>query len=184
MINKIALSGKLHSGKDTVASLLKGYFPNQFAISFATPMKQTVKAMVPEVPMEYLWGPSQLRDLIIPGLNLTSRKILTDLGKIGRLWDPDFWINRTMTMCQSALNDHDYIVITDLRFKNEMAALKKNDYFLVRIKRALGENESTDISEVDLDDVPESEFNFILDNTKDLENLRKEVERLSIILNQ
>lgn len=85
-----------------------------------------------------------------------------------------------------------HIICTDIRFKNELAYFKENNAFLIKIiapelnnERLLQESQGdphvlntiqTHISECDLDDIPNSEFNLVIHNhkNKDIHTLYSE----------
>lgn len=191
MIRKIALSGKANSGKSTIADILIKKLPDQEIkiFAFADPMKEIVQIIFPDVPSNVLWGPSNLRNTIIhnaledyndpKSLRLTCRRALLDIGKFGRKYNTYAWINATISKVNFFLdnNKNGIAIISDCRFKNELESIKKDDFFITRIVRENNLFNSTDISEIDLDDVPMTEFNHVLQNDK-LSDLEGKVDQL------
>src|ERR1700722_4549170 len=107
--HKIALFGKANSGKDTTANLIgttldikingkTAIYGNYELIAFATPIKRMLELMFPWASRKCLYGPSHLRNEILPysldrnGCPLTYRQALIDLGKLGRSYDEDHWV--------------------------------------------------------------------------------------------
>lgn len=180
----ITLAGKAKSGKTTIAEMLgKQLNPNDhYLFAFADPIKKMVQLMFPLVSERALWGPSELRETIIPGafdadLNpLTVRRACTDVGKLGRIYNIDLWANSTFDSITKIGSQTS--IIYDLRFKSEFRISQKNKAFLARVKRPGNTYASIDISETDLDDVSDDQFDFVLTNDCILEDLPKKVEEL------
>ncbi len=68
-------------------------------------------------------------------------------------------------------------IITDLRFQNEYKSLKDQGFKLIRVKR---ENHliSNDVSETEQDLIPDSGFDFIIENDNDIKFLDDESEKI------
>lgn len=191
---KLAISGKANSGKSTVATIVadKLFKSSSFDLSmktfaFADPMKEIVKIMFPQINKEWLWGPSALRSSNIPNAkdandhDLTCRQALLDLGKLGRSYNPNIWIDATIHSINNFLESvegNGIACISDVRFKNEFYALKRDGFFICRIKRTNNLHQSNDISEIDLDDISDSEFDFTIVNESSLQKLENEVDLL------
>lgn len=144
---KIAISGKMQAGKTTCADYLcDEYGFDKF--SFAEPLKQRLEAAgVPSV---------QIRRNKPP----LVRALMQVFGQVMREVDPGYWINQTL----EDLRHHqpEFVVVDDLRFRNEAEALRDLGWVLVRVERKgwppfLSEG-STDVSEVDLDDYDEWDY--------------------------
>lgn len=205
--NKLALSGKANSGKGTVSKIFEDKLSNCFTktqtFAFADPMKNIVKIMFPSISSEWLWGDSQLRSCKIPnakdsnGSDLTCRQCLLDLGKLGRSYQSNIWIDATLKLVNSFLSDHEYkgltflsdrgdpgffdrkiACINDVRFSNEFDALRKDGFFICRIVRPENVSKINDISEIDMDNIPDSKFDYVIVNDGPLTKLEKEVEIL------
>jgi hypothetical protein len=184
---KIAISGKANSGKNTVAQFLgtnlckKG--EDFKVLAFADPIKNMIMSMYPTTNPEILWGPSELRMTKVPGTNITFRQLLTDLGKLGRSYNVNVWIDATIAMANKYAEDNIKTILSDCRFSNELKAVKK-DFFLIRVVRpnnAYGKNiESKDISEIDLDGVPDSDFDEVIVNDCSLQELENKIKELVI----
>lgn len=185
---KIAISGKARSGKNTLAEIICSELENLYQdkapiiTAFADPIKKIAKNMFPDIDYQDLWGPSERRDAIIPsafnadGTPLTVRKLLLDIGKTGRVYNPNIWINATFSeveRCQKYIP-----IISDCRFANEFEALKNNNYFLIRIKRPQCDYVVKDISEIDLDNLPDSKFDYVILNDSSLDVLKQKIVNL------
>ena len=108
---------------------------------------------------------------------LTPRKILQLLGtECGRrIIHPDIWVNSTIS---EYTNEQNWI-ITDVRFPNEAAAIRERDGILIKIERPTDDLNATHESETALDNY---EFDYIIENTGTLEQLKKMVESLTKII--
>jgi len=192
MVNRIAISGKANTGKTTIAKHAKSYLEskdsqkyNTKLASFADPMKHIAKLMFPDILLETLWGPSENRERMVvgamnmeKGCPLAARQLLLDLGKFGREKSMDVWVNATLKPLEGAISKDKTIValIDDLRFRNEFDKCRTMGYTLIRIHRPNNQKIIDDISETDLDNVPNSAFDHIIYNDEDLDALTLKIE--------
>lgn len=105
---------------------------------------------------------------------VTVREALQKIGTdaLRDTFHPNVWVNALMTDYDS----DSHWVITDLRFKNEAAALEKvKNAFLVRVSRPGVEPVNNHPSEVDLDDYS---FSYVINNNGDTAQLILEVMSL------
>ena len=124
-------------------------------------------------------------EIIETKVNLTPRLLLQLLGtECGRnILHPNVWVNAT-------LNNYDYIqrwidvggkeyypnwIITDMRFLNEMEAVKKKGGITIRVNRNLEESKDQHESETELDN---AEFNYVIDNNGTIEELIEKVREI------
>lgn len=190
---KIAISGKANSGKNTLAGLIQsksGLETKTYA--FADPIKQIALKIFPFLDKNILWGPSYLRETKIPivegwGLDkddLTYRDILLKIGEQHKkMFGKDIWINSVFYQiknCASYDKKNNLTLISDVRFKNELQACKDNDFLLIRIKRdgIKRVNKENHISEVDLNDVYDDQFDIIIDNSAGINELSEQVNTI------
>ena len=161
----IIFSGKQYSGKDTAAKILMEAMPD---------FKRC--AMGDIIKIEY----AQAHGITYEEIEANKPKYrqgLIDLGNWGREQNPDYWLEKIIAQKGN-------IVVTDVRIKHEYEIFKKAGAVSIRVEaareirearggRLVGEN---DVTEVDLDDV--RDWNFLLDNNKDYETLRKNVLKI------
>lgn len=161
----IIFSGKQYSGKDTAAKILMELMPNFRRC-----------AMGDIIKIEYA-KKHGLTYEEIEANKAQYRQGLIDLGNWGRKQSPDYWLEKII----SQKGD---IVVTDVRIKHEYEVFKAAGAISIRVDatrdirearggKLVGEN---DVTEIDLDDV--EDWNFRIDNNKDYESLRQEVERV------
>ena len=185
---KIAICGQANSGKNTTANLIlqelaKKKNKDQLiskVIAFADPIKEIVLKMFPGAVKEFLYGRSELRSLKIPdavdtnGNSLTYRQSLIDIGTMGRKYNPNIWVNcfdKTYKdimvnnqILSSVGQETEALIVSDLRFREELDYLKKENFFIVKLLR----NEVTIInhkSETDQLGFKNEEFSSIINNT-------------------
>jgi dephospho-CoA kinase len=125
---RIALTGRMRSGKDSVADYLaRQYGFARFA--FGDGIRKVCHELFPD----------QFRD----GLNGASRKpraLLQGVGQAMRAFDPDVWINRTLNEVNDWLRVNTIVetvkpnvVICDLRQPNEYARLRTEGFVIIRV---------------------------------------------------
>ena len=166
MANKIiTFSGKQYSGKDTAAKILLDLMPSYRRY-----------AMGDIIKIEY--GKQQgLTYEEIEANKAQYRQGLIDLGNWGRSQSPDYWLEKI-------IEQEGNIVVTDVRIKHEYDIFKKAGAITIRVEaeryirearggKLIGED---DVTEVDLDDI--QDWDFVIDNNKDYETLRKSVLEL------
>lgn len=114
LILKIAVCGKIRSGKDTVAEhLVKEHKFTRFAFS-----EGVVKVGRVLFPNAFEGGKK-------------PRKLLQAIGQYMRNIDPNIWIDYTFRQMEYV--NANFTVISDLRQPNELLALKEDGFFIVRV---------------------------------------------------
>lgn len=183
---KIGISGKVNSGKNTLASFLAhNLMSNDHSkfeiLAFADKIKEIILQMFLNAQKECLFGPSELRKQPVPNLfecgnQVTHRDLLLKIGKMGRNFDENFWINHVDDKINRLKKQ--LVIISDARFANEFSYLKKNNFFLIRIRR----NESpniNDISETEQNIINDDQFDYVIDNSGTLQDLKDVVKTIS-----
>lgn len=155
----ILISGKAGSGKDfaasTLCSLLEKKERSYLVIHFADYLKMMCC-------LYFGWNGEKDK----PG-----RDLLQHVGNdVFRKNDQNFFadiVNKTVSAISTYL-DYDYIIIPDLRYKNELETIKNNfESYTIRVNRDgytsnLTDKQKNDISEISLDNY---DFDFIIENT-------------------
>lgn len=189
----IAISGKKNSGKNTLGKLLfkkfKKIHPKATCeyINFSDPIKKIVRIMFPDLPEKYLTGPSKYRNEIVEyarnlpsnGVGeLTVRQLLIDIGNgLGRKYNNHIWINAFANTFKKTKKSS-FVIVNDCRFANEFEHLHGNGFYMIRILRNGNSNDSQDSSEVEQDTIPDSDFDYIVNNDDDLKNLNKHASNI------
>ena len=158
----ITFSGKQYSGKDTAAKILMELMPDFRRC-----------AMGDIIKIEY----GKMHNISYEEIEANKPKYrqgLIDLGNWGRAQSPDYWLEKIIAQ-------EGNIVVTDVRIKHEYEVFKKAGAIAIRVEaerdirenrggKLIGEN---DVTEIDLDDI--QDWDYIIDNNKDYETLRKNV---------
>ena len=161
----IIFSGKQYSGKDTAAKILMEAMPDFRRC-----------AMGDIIKIEY----AKEHNLTFEEIEANKPKYrqgLIDLGNYGRSISPDYWLEKIVAQ-------EGNIVVTDVRIKHEYEVFKNAGAISIRVEasreirearggKLVGED---DITEVDLDNI--QDWDFVVDNNKDYETLRKNVLKI------
>ena len=107
---KIAIAGKMGSGKSTAAQYLQQINPQFQKFSFASKVKELGAGLF--------------------GMKSKDRSLLTSIGKKMRDIDPDVWANYTL---RESL-ESPYAVIDDLRHFNEYQILRKHGWKIIKLE--------------------------------------------------
>ena len=202
-MNIIGISGFAGSGKDTVSDFLLAN-PMVYKIAFADPIKNFAKEMW-DFSYNQLFGPSQYRTqpderylLNNEKGYLTSRHVLQGIGQAGRDLDQDVWARYGVEIAKKILQPgwrytkgklvHDpqmkpanAVIISDCRYSNELRYIKQSGGILIRVTRpgsGLQGEFGKHKSETEMSTISDLEFDFVINNTGTLEDLRKTVDNI------
>ena len=119
--------------------------------------------------------------------NSTLREVLQIVGT--ELLREGFNKNIHVASTMANIKDKDNVIITDMRFPNEMEAVKKRGGITIRVNRPCNicggsgyhkmscpvSKSGEHLSETSLD---KAEFDYIIDNNSDIESLIKKVKQI------
>jgi hypothetical protein len=139
----IGIIGRARSGKDTAGKWFvdgRGYR----RVAFADALKEAALKVDPIVDQR--WEGSQLVPLslarVVRGWGWEYakemrgvRRILQELGSAMRAVDPDIWIRPVLAKAIEANDAGVPVVVTDVRYPNEVEALKRGGFKLLHINR-------------------------------------------------
>ena len=171
----IGLGYKAKSGKDTLADILVSHH-GFTKLSFAAPLKQAVRVIF-GFSTEQIDGDQ--KETLDPFWNLTPRKVMQLFGNeaMKPVYGVDLWV-RTLAR-QLNILDKRHVVITDVRFLVEAAAVHQWGGILVRVDRD-GSGASHGVnkhpSEIELDSY--GRWDRVIDNNGSLEDLRLKAQEL------
>jgi hypothetical protein len=173
----ILISGKAGVGKDTVAQLLAQSFAEQ---GLKRPILYKFADKVKTIAYDMGWN--GIKDD-------RGRKLLQDIGRIGRLYDVDTWAKGVVNSAREDWPDYppDAIIISDWRFPNELDYCnKQGEYAVITIRVEAPDRESLkgtplyyDESENSLPSGISSLYRYIINNDMPLEDLQKCVDELA-----
>lgn len=172
----IGISGKLGSGKNTVASVISQLDSSFIEKAFAYKLKQIV-AVLASCPIEDTMT-QEGKNTFVEGFNLTIGEMLQKVGTnaLRDHFNENVWINALLIELRKAEGNY---IITDCRFKNEAKAIKDAGGILIRVERPvnpIAEKSNRDLthaSEVDLDDY--DGFDHVIINDGDLQSLQDKI---------
>lgn len=173
----IGLSGKIGSGKDTVAFIIQKHFGGTFIFekgSFAKRLKQTV-ALITNTTLEMN---EEGKNFIPDNMNFSLGQLQQIIGENFRKnIDENIWVNCCLGKREKESNIK---IITDVRYGNEVMEIEKRNGLILRIngdpqeirKKNLTNRNLNHISEIDLDDWS---FNHIIENNGTKKELKRKV---------
>ena len=171
----------------TIKDFIDGRGRETFEIKkFADKLKQRVALT---------WGIDRIKledrgfkNSIIPQLGITWRKIMQLEGEKMREINKDYWVNALFSDYSDFYNSMFSVrngykepknkwIITDVRFPNEVKAIKDRGGIVIRVNRNTSELSNHE-SETALDN---AKFDYIIDNNSDIRSLIEKVKNLDII---
>lgn len=125
----VGFAGQQGSGKDTCADFLRKDGFTKYA--FAKPLKQFCQDIF-DLSHDQLHGPD--REVIDPRYNMSPRTLLQKLGTdfFRNMIDFDFWVKYFQRW---AANTSDDIVVSDIRFANELNAVREMGGWVFLVRR-------------------------------------------------
>lgn len=112
MISKIALVGKMRSGKDTVADILSDYGYAEYKLG---------SGIGDVVEMLFVDGKH----------GLSNRELYQKIGQQMRKIDSEVWIKKLLRRIE--VNNPKLVVVSDVRQKNEEIALRAAGFTIVKV---------------------------------------------------
>ena len=158
----IGISGKMYSGKSTVADILRWSYPELGFIDkpFAGPLKKSLASLFNEDIENFYNQDFKNKHNLLP--NITAREVMQKYGQAMRNIYKDFWVYLNLKDYKQEEN----WVIPDVRFRNEADAIRDLGGVIIRVesKRAIASN---DVSETALDNYDGFHLIITNDGTKD-----------------
>ena len=128
----IGISGKAGSGKDTVADIILQQYPG-FKRAMAKPIKDAFEAVFGFDPDSIS---RQEKETPFMGFHFSPRRAMQTLGtEWGRELDENVWLRLAHRHYNSVFRKSGYLVIPDIRFKNEAAWLRAQGGLLIHVER-------------------------------------------------
>lgn len=175
----IGIAGKAQAGKDTTAKMLACLLSNPnitwdmyWKSDITLPQDHCIRHyadLLKEVSQEMLDMPfddfnnQEVKQTYIPWIGMTVREFLQRLGNAVReAIHPNFWVNALF----NTYNDN--IIIADVRYPNEVQAIKDRGGKVIRIERP-GAGAGSHISETALDNY--TGWDIVIDNVGTLKDL-------------
>lgn len=175
----IGLLGQKHSGKDTCADYLVKYYGfKRFA--FGDSVKEVCRILF-KFNDEQLYG--NKKEEIDPRYNITPREAFQKIGtEFGQYFIHELLPNlnipkRTLwTLALDELDKSQNIIISDVRCKHEIDAIKQRGGIIVKIERNTIKNEfSEHSSEQEIFNISSSDIYYTINNNGTLNDLYNEL---------
>ena len=140
----IGLMGSKQSGKDTAADYIMDVLPGTFRVAFADNIRDAALALDPWVEVEHRPGIVPLVELVEsigweeakvahPGVRSFLQRFGTDC--VRNHLGEDIWVNVAMEQVDIGIGEGFSCVITDVRFRNEIGAIRDRGGSVWRIDR-------------------------------------------------
>lgn len=174
----IGVVGLARHGKDTVANYLAKKYGFEI-ISFATALKEIV---------QILFGVTldSHKTKYFPGWNMTYREILQKVGAKMREVHEDVWVRKVTNVILIVKifgKENRSFVVPDVRYKNEIEAIKELEGKLIKIIRTdyeseLSKTEQAHPSETEMNSIPDSKFDLIIKaESGDIDYIHQEIDK-------
>lgn len=167
----IGLSGKFGVGKDTAAAMILYKYPQYRTSAIATNLKKVVSVITgTSIDDQYTRAGKESIPDGFAGKSIGWYQQMVG-QRVREIFGEDVWVNSALADLSSQL------VITDVRYPNEVAAIKRAGGIVIRIIRDGVElNDGRDIkhiSETALDSY--DQFDAVIVNNRTLEEFEKEL---------
>lgn len=184
MTKIVAFAGKRGAGKDTAGDVLTREFGFE-KLGLADPMKRFVGEVF-GMSWDQLFGPSENRERVDERWGRSPRHLLQTLGTDwGReMGHPDVWIRYLVRKADEIVESGRAkgIVVTDVRFPNELSVLRQAGAKLVLVRRAEASSRSDvaslHASETSLDELPPTSYHAVLGNDGTKAEFQQKVREL------
>lgn len=166
----IGIAGRARSGKDTVANFIIAAIGG-YRYSFADPIRAMLAPLGVDMNDPY-W--QARKEDVIPALGVSPRRMMQTLGtEWGRnLINPDLWL---VMAHQRLLRNGPGMVISDVRFENEAAWIRKHGGRIIHVIRPEAKAVEAHASE---DGIEMLDTDAQLFNSGTLEELQLSVRKL------
>lgn len=189
----ISVSGKIGSGKDTVANIIQSLdFNTKWEVKKWAGKLKEVATLITGIPMEN-WERQDFKQTNLgPEWGMTVRDLLQKLGTdaMRNGLHQNVWVNALMsdylaTTITIGINEWDFWemdvmpnwIITDTRFPNEVEAVKQKDGLLIKVIRDSDNTVGTrHISETALDDY--NDWDYVINNNGSVLELREQIKEI------
>jgi hypothetical protein len=156
MIKLIGITGKARSGKGEAEKLIQKYYGYEVD-SFAEPMRKFIIDLLGLRGKEEY---EQLKDSPHPALG--GKTIRYALQTLGTEWGREMISNSLWVDTLLARSASKNVVISDVRFLNELSAIRDNGGIIIKVVRDFEISESLHQSE---EGIPDELVDYIIENT-------------------
>lgn len=168
----LGIVGTKGVGKDTLGDFLVRHHDFQKR-AFAAPIKNAC-ALLFQLPPETFEDPVE-KERVVPRHGMSPRQMMQLVGTdmFRQQVHPDFWVRHFVAWYES-LSRSDNIVVTDIRFQNEVDLLKDLGATIIRVTRPGAETLDLHVSEQGVQTL--TGVDVTLDNAGSKEDLWRQVD--------
>lgn len=168
MRHRVAFCGQARSGKSTASDFLVKHHQYK-ELCFATPLYDIMYYA------QSVCGFPKTKD----------RFFLQTVGtEYARERDADVWVKLMRKRIESMPSDSK-LIVSDLRFMNEYEELRRQNFVIIKIVRdsavedqTFGNGSRNHKSEMDLDALQDSDFDFVLSNNESIEEFTAKIHNI------
>lgn len=162
----IGLLGRKRVGKDTAANYLVSRY-QYHKVSIARPLKEGCSILF-NLSWDQVYG--NTKDTLDWRYQCTPREILNTIGTntIRKEFGADFWIKRAFTNLK-----HDKIIISDIRFENEIEKIHSMGGLVIKIERDCVEKDN---AETHIDTI--RSYDVKVDNNSSIVHLNYKLDKI------
>jgi hypothetical protein len=176
----ISITGKISSGKDTIADIIMQYTPyHDWEIKKFAGKLKVIAEILSGVPKINFEDQEFKKQDMGPNWGMTYRDLLQRLGTeaMRNGLHENVWVNALFADYHFNIEEDEQMpnwLITDCRFPNELEAVKAHKGITIKVIRDSGNTVgTTHASETALDDY--TEWDYIVDNNGSIEDLKTQV---------
>lgn len=127
----IAICGAMNSGKDTLAVEIRSQLQETCKVSFMSFGSYVKDTICSTFGVDYEFIESWKRvDIAPPTFHRPMRELLQHVGDL-RTFKSDYWVTKLL----SDLPSSGWVIVTDVRYKNELEALKERGAYVLSVTR-------------------------------------------------
>lgn len=176
----ISITGKIGSGKDTIADIIMQYTPyHDWEIKKFAGKLKVIAEILSGVPKINFEDQEFKKQDMGPEWGMTYRDLLQKLGTeaMRNGLHENVWVNALFADYHFNIEEDEQMpnwLITDCRFPNELEAVKTHKGITIKVIRDSGNTiGTTHASETALDDY--TEWDYVVDNNGSIEDLKTQV---------
>ena len=138
----IGMTGGLRVGKDTAFKLIQEEHPSVKRIAFADKMKESAAAIldISVAELNHLKSHPKVKlslydPLSTVSVSLSMRQFLQRYGTEAHrdIFGNNFWVD--MSLPRDFSHDNDIVIVTDVRFEEEIKRIRELDGYIIKISR-------------------------------------------------
>lgn len=173
----IGITGKLHSGKDTVADYLSKHFTGSIKRGFADALKE-IGMNIFGFSEKQMYEQEE-KEKVDPFWNISTRAWNQHIGTLLRTqYREDVWIKLMEKYIQTHANCS-FFIIPDVRYDNEAEFIRKQGGLVIQVNRAVDNSVDSVVRNHSSEHgISYNKISLTVDNTKTLSELYEQLDKL------